>query len=60
MKKVGDIVKYNGVFWVKIAEIIGNSAIVSPIHKEDIEKKRMEEKELVPLISLRTIEEIQK
>ena len=60
MKKVGDIVKYNGVFWVKIAEIIGNSAIVSPIHKEDIEKKRMEEKELVPLISLKTIEEIQK
>jgi hypothetical protein len=60
MKKVGDIVKYNEVLWVKIAEIIGNSAIVSPIHKEDIEKKRMEEKELVPLISLRTIEEIQK
>lgn len=57
-KKVGDVARYNGTTWVKIEKIDGDKAIVTPIHKEDIEKKRFGEREEVPLHTLKTEKEV--
>lgn len=58
--KVGDTARYNGTTWVKVEKIDGNKAIVTPIHKEDIEKKRFGEREQVPLETLRTEKQVHK
>lgn len=51
--KVGDIVNWNNVAWVKINSIHGNKANVSPIHKEDIDSGKFGKEEIVLLNSLR-------
>lgn len=55
---IGDTVRYNGTIWVKVKDIKGKSALVSPIHKDDVELKKFGKEELVPLGSLRTVEEV--
>ena len=51
--KVGDIVNWNNVVWVKINSIDGNKANVSPIYKKDIDSGKFEKEEIVLLNSLR-------
>lgn len=51
--KVGDIVNWNNVVWVKINSIDGNKANVSPIYKRDIDSGKFEKEEIVLLNSLR-------
>ena len=58
--KVGDIVNWNNVVWVKINSIHGNKANVSPIHKEDIDSSKFEKEETVLLNSLRKSNEYMK
>lgn len=54
----GSVARVGGTTWVKVKKIDGNKAIVSPLHKEDIEKGRFGEEELVNLSELRTEEDI--
>ena len=58
-KRVGDIVRYGGTTWVKIEEIDGNFAIVSPIYKEDIKNHRFDNHTRVSLSSLQTQSEVE-
>ena len=57
--KEGGIARVGNV-WVSVKKIDGGNAVVSPIYKEDVEKGRFGEEEMVRLKDLITEEEIHK